>query len=174
MLSMASQDSERSSTWSVASESELDSSGSSTCGEDLEVEEIDDLMDLLVVEATKLYAVDTICSATTAENKRIVFTPEQQLINVAIRKLTLYNLKDEDAGKSYYELRIVADPAIFVASHSLGYDLEDISSVLIGYACLDGIDNSCHVRKFAFQDSQHLFKLCEVLGQRGRFEDAAF
>ena len=170
MQSMASQESERS-KWSAGSDGQCDASMSSSYGDDLELEEIDDLVDRLVVEATQQYAVDTICSTTMPGDKRIVYTPERQVINVAVKKLNIYHLKEEDAGKSYYELRILADTTV---STDLGYDREDISSVLIGYACLDGMDNGCQVRRYSFQDSQHLFKLCEVLGQRGRFEDAAF
>lgn len=139
---------------------------------ELDLNPIDDLIDRLVVEATKLYAGDTICKTTTADNKQIVFKPERQEISVAIKRLRIQNLKDEDAGKSYYELRIIADVPNY--GSGLGYDRQDIFSVLVGYACLNGLDNGCEVRHYCFLDSQHLFKFTEVLKQNGRFEDAAF
>lgn len=171
MMSLSSQDSE----YSTYTDDQLDTSVSSNSESDrveLELNPIDDLIDRLVVEATKQYAVDTICKTTTAEDKRVVFKPERQEINVAIKRLKIRNLKEGDAGKSYYELRILADVPTY--GIGLGYDREDISSVLIGYACLDGFDSGCEVRRYSFMDSQHLFKLTEVLGQTGRFEDAAF
>ena len=173
MLSMASQ---CSSELSAHADEHLDTSMSSNGEEnrvELDLNPIDDLIDRLVVEATQLYAVDSTCKTITAEDKQIIFKPERREISVAVKRLRVQILKEEDAGKSYYELRILADVPLSGAA-GWGYNREDISSVLIGYASLDGMDNGCEIRRYSFLDSQHLFKFTEVLGQTGRFEDAAF
>jgi len=171
MVSLASDESEKS-AYSMDSRSYYDGASSPIQSgfHPLDIgQSIDDLMDQLVAEATQQYASDSICRTTTTENKEIVYKPEQQLIDVAIKKLTNLNLIGEDAGKSYYELRIMAGN-----TSSSYHGIDELCSVLIGYACLDGYDSNDSVRRYTFQDSQHLFKLCELLGEKGRFEDAAY
>jgi len=126
---------------------------------------IDDLMEKLVVEATQKYAT------TTNKIRRTTYIrPEERVIELAVERLNInaYDLADQnDADKTYYELRLQSD-SLMAASPDL------ILSVLIGYACLNGMDMGTRVRHFTFQDSQHLYAFCELLGQMGRFEDAAF
>lgn len=166
-LSMLSLDSEpdSSSNGSYFEDSESTSSIGST-RESWDYDCIDDLMEKLVVEATKRYAV---ADPVKRVSKKAVWQPEKRSIALAVKRIDVPVRSTSDAGKSYYELRILATTDSFVS-----YDRDSITSVLIGYACLDGIDNGHPLRRFSFQDSQHLYEFCEQLGKKGRFEDAAF
>jgi hypothetical protein len=155
-----------SNSWSSSYERGNDSL-SSRAGDDYLYESIDDLMDQLVVKANQSYAQT---EPVLKINKRVVFAPERNTIDVAVKRLDVDHRHGGTAGKTYYELRILASGS----EHYVCYDRDAITSVLIGYARLDGIDNGLHSRRYSFQDSQHLYKFCEVLGEKGQFEDAAF
>ncbi|CAB9507733.1 expressed unknown protein [Seminavis robusta] len=160
MYSLDSSDGNYSASFSSScadSMSSIDSENSSA------YEPIDDLVDQLVCESTKRYATT---NPAIRISKEVVWSPQPNTIELAVKKLDAVG----DAGKSYYELRILAAGG----EHYVNYDTAAITSVLIGYACLDGIDGGLLLRRYTFQDSQHLYNFCELLGEKGRFEDAAF
>ena len=174
-LSLASDESERSVLSAMSydhqdgsdSMSSLDASSAAAAAS--LVEPIDDLMEELVAEATQNWA-------TTSSTRRSALAPEQQVMELAVERLDIdvSHLKDahDAAGKTFYQLRLVS-----ANNNNNNFDShyrDFISSVLIGYACLKGIDQGYQKRQFTFQDSRHLYLFCELLGQTGRFEDAAF
>jgi hypothetical protein len=165
LLSGGYESDEISNSWSSNYERGNDSLSSST-DDDYLYESIDDLMDQLVVKATQRHAKT---EPVLKINKRVVWAPERNTIDVAVKRLDVDH-HHGGAGKSYYELRILASGG----EHYVCYDRDAITSVLIGYACLDGIDHGLNSRRYTFQDSQHLYQFCEVLAEKGQFEDAAF
>ena len=159
-----------SNSWSSSYDHRGNDSVSSSTDDDFLYESIDDLIDFLVAEATQRYAQT---EPVVRINKQVVWSPERNTIDVAVKRLDAVDdihRHHRTNGKTYYEIRILASGG----EHYVCYDRDAITSVLIGYACLDGVDRGFPSRRYTFQDSQHLYKFCEVLGEKGRFEDAAF